>query len=237
MLHAVNKSCTTPHAVAWGGCACEVVQKNRARHRGEKAQHFSFESATACQLREPRILVALVRELSLGHSDFHVERKWFFFWNRVTRERERERERERGGGGGGESEIEQTLPLARTSFSVAFPTICMQRRDKRDSNVSRRVIQRGVTKRSVAYRPAIRLSRSFSFPTCLCLPSRLSSHTSGAQWRQERRDFSPSFSFFELHSLFMESISWVSEGPSSLKWKQTVKKKLWTIDSASPPRP
>ena len=44
------------------------------------------------------------------------------------------RERERGGGG---SEIEQNLPLAWTSLSVACPTICMQRRGKRDSNVSR----------------------------------------------------------------------------------------------------
>ena len=39
-------------------------------------------------------------------------------------------ERERG------SEIEQNLPLAWTSLSVACPTICMQKRDKRDSNLS-----------------------------------------------------------------------------------------------------
>ena len=66
--------------------------------------------------------------------------------------RERERERERGGGGGGGSEIEQNLPLAWTSLSVACPTICMQRRGKRDSNVS--ASERRVTKRTVAYRPA-----------------------------------------------------------------------------------
>ena len=84
------------------------------------------------------------------------------------------RERERGGGGG-VSEIEQNLPLAWTSLSVACPTICMQRRGKRDSNVSS-ASERRVTKRTVAYRPAvsIRLSQSLGFPTCLFLANLLS---------------------------------------------------------------
>ena len=101
-----------------------------------------------------------------------------------------ERERERGGGGG--SEIEQNLSLAWTSLSVACPTICMQKRDKRGSNVSWSASGRRVTKRTVAYRPAvsIRLSRSLGFPTCLFLASSLS----GAQWRQERSNFPPCFS-------------------------------------------
>ena len=83
-----------------------------------------------------------------------------------------EGERERGGG----SEIEQNLPLSWTSLSVACPTICMQRRDKRDSNVSWSASQRRATKSTVAYRPAgsIRLSRSLGFPTCLFLASPLS---------------------------------------------------------------
>ena len=108
--------------------------------------------------------------LTLYLSDSHpLSVNLALFSNLITR---RERERERGGGGGG-SEIEQNLPLAWTSFSVAFPTICMQRRDKRDSNVSRSANQRRVTKRTVAYRPAvsIRLSRSLGFPTCLFLAS------------------------------------------------------------------
>ena len=52
----------------------------------------------------------------------------------------------------------------------------MQRRDKRDSNVSWSASERRVTKRTVAYRPAvsIRLSRSLGFPTCLFLASPLS---------------------------------------------------------------
>ena len=53
----------------------------------------------------------------------------------------------------------------------------MQRRNKRDSNVSwSGASQRRATKRTVAYRPAvsIHLSRSLGFPTCLFLTSPLS---------------------------------------------------------------
>ena len=77
-------------------------------------------------------------------------------------------EREREGGGGG-SEIEQNLPLAWTSLSVACLSICIQRWVTPDSNVSWSASQRRVTQRTVAHRPAvsIRLSRSFGFPTCL----------------------------------------------------------------------
>ena len=104
----------------------------------------------------------------------------------------------------------------------------MQRRDNRDSNASRSASQRRVTKRTVAYRPAvsIRLSRSLGFPTCLFLASPLSGRMNGTQWRQERRKFSPCF-----------SLLWVSEGPSSLKEKHCQKKKnfwgddrLWSHD-------
>ena len=231
MLLAVNKSCTTHHAVAQGGCACEAVQKKKKQSSTsrEKALHF-------CPLNRP--LHARCVSPGAGWpqlANFRLALLIYMLNENDSFSGTGSRGgREREGGGGGErerkemreSEIEQNLPLARTSFSVAFPTICMQRRDKRDSNVSRRVIQRRVTKRCVAYRPAIRLSRSLGFPTCLCLASWLSSRTSGAQWRRERSDFSPSFSFFELHSLFIESISWASEGPSSLKWKQTVEKKV-----------
>ena len=103
-------------------------------------------------------LVATFSELSLACSDCRVS-QWFFFSNLVTR-----------------GEIEQNLPLAWTSLSVACPTICMQRRDKRGSNVSWSASERRVTKRTVAYRPAvsIRLSRSLGFPTCLFLASPLS---------------------------------------------------------------
>ena len=94
--------------------------------------------------------------------------------------RERSKERRGQGGGGGGSEIEQNLITAGVNFAFssmpnAF-TICMQRRDKRDSNVSWNTCQRRVTKRTVAYRPAvsIRLSRSLGFPTCLFLASPLS---------------------------------------------------------------
>ena len=87
----------------------------------------------------------------------------------TERERDREREREIG------SEIEQNLPLAWTLLSVACPTICMQRRDKRDWWFEVQV--RGEWKKcTVANRPAvsIRFSRSLGFPTCLFLGSPLS---------------------------------------------------------------
>ena len=90
---------------------------------------------------------------------------------------EREREWEGGGReGGGGSVIEQNILLAWTSLSVACPTIRMQGREKRDSNVSWSASKRRVTKRTVVYRPAvsIRLSRSLGFHTCLFLASPLS---------------------------------------------------------------
>ena len=82
-------------------------------------------------------------------------------------------EREREGGGSG---IEKNLPLAWTSLTVAYPMICMQRRTKRDPNVSWSASQRRLTKRTVAHRPAvsIRLSRSLGFPICPFLASPLS---------------------------------------------------------------
>ena len=76
------------------------------------------------------------------------------------------------------SRFSSDLPLAWTSFSVASPTICMQRRDKRDSNVSRSASQ-------------MRLRRSLGFLTCLFIASPLSGRTSGAQWHQVRSNFSP----------------------------------------------
>ena len=110
------------------------------------------------------------------------------------------RERERKGRG---SEIEQNLLLAWTSLLLVCPTICMQRREKRDANVSWKTSQRRATNRTVAYRPAvsIRFGRSLGFPTCLFLASPLT----GAQWRQERSNFPPCFSLLEPHSLFTKS--------------------------------
>ena len=110
-------------------------------------------------------------------------------------ERQRERERERGGGGGrGGSEIEQNLPLAWTSLSVACPTTCMQRRDKRLERecMSR---QRRVSKRTVAYRPvvSIRLSRSLGFPTCLFLVSLLSGQHERCPMASRKEQLSSSF--------------------------------------------
>ena len=78
----------------------------------------------------------------------------------------------------------------------------MQRRDKRDSNVSWSASERRMTKRTVAYRPAvsIRLSRSLGFPTCLFLASPLSGP-------HERR---PMASIKEqLSSLFF--VAWTSQ--------------------------
>ena len=140
-----------------------------------KSSAFSFllnqQLHASCASPGNLNLVATFSELSLGCSDCRVERKRFFISNLVTW-----RERERWGGGGG-SETEQNLPLAWTSFSVAFPTIYMQRRDKRDVNVSRSASQRRVTMRLVAYRPAvsIRLNGSLGFPMCLFLAGPLSS--------------------------------------------------------------
>ena len=227
MLRGVNKSCTTQHAVAQSDYAYEFT-KTQLDIAG-KALQFSFELATACWLCEPWRPGPSGRTSRTFAGMF-----WLSCWAEVVLFLESgPAEREREGGGGGGSEIEQNLPLASTSFSVAFPTICMQRRDKRDSNVSRSVSQRRVTNRTVAYRPAvsIRLSWSLGFPTCLILASSLNGRTSGAQWCQERSNFSPCFSLLEQHSLFTKSPSWVSEGPSSLKETQAQKLFLLTIDS------
>ena len=118
--------------------------------------------------------------------------------------------RERGGGGG--SEIKQNLPLAWTLFSVAF-----LRRHEWDSNCvesSRSASHRRAAKRTGANRPAvsIRLSRSLGFPRCLLLASPLSGCMSGAQGRQGRSNFSPCFSFLELHSFFTESFHVFQKG-------------------------
>ena len=107
-----------------------------------------------------------------------------------------ERERERGGGGW--SKIEQNLPLAWTSLSVACPTICMQRRDKRDSNVSWSASQRRVTKRTVAYRPAVSirftcLESKIGFPTCLFLASPLSGPYERRPMGSRKEQLSPLF--------------------------------------------
>ena len=77
----------------------------------------------------------------------------------------------------------------------------MQGRDKRDSNVSWSAGQRRVTKRTVAYQPAvsIRLSRSLGFPTCLFLPSPLS-------WPHERRPMASRKE--QLSSLFF--VAWTT---------------------------
>ena len=50
MSHGVNKSCITPHVVAQGGYASEVVRnsQNTAWRCRKKLCIFSFESATAC---------------------------------------------------------------------------------------------------------------------------------------------------------------------------------------------
>ena len=81
----------------------------------------------------------------------------------------------------------------------------MQRRDKRDSNVSWSASQRRVTKRTEAYRPAvsIRLSRSLGFPTCLFLASPLS----GPHERHERRPMASRKE--QLSSLFF--VAWTTQ--------------------------
>ena len=78
----------------------------------------------------------------------------------------------------------------------------MQRRGKRDSNVSWSASERRVTKCTVAYRPAvsIRLSRSLGFPTCIFLASPLSGP-------HERRPMASRKE--QLSSLFL--VAWTSQ--------------------------
>ena len=181
MSHRVNKSCITQHVVAQGGYASEVArnsQNTAGRCRKKLCIFFSWishcmlavgaldwlETWTWCPRLVNFRLDVLIVVFSRSDSFSRI-------WSHG------ERDRERGGGGGGRSsEIEQNLLLAWTSLPVACPTICMQRRDKRDSNVSWSASQRRVTKLTVAYWPAvsIRLSRSLGFPTCLFLASPLS---------------------------------------------------------------
>ena len=78
MLHEVNKSCTTQHAVAQGGYVSEVIHKNTARHRGEKDLHFfllNWPLHARCVSPGDPDLVATDSELSLGCSDCRVEQK------------------------------------------------------------------------------------------------------------------------------------------------------------------
>ena len=147
-------------------------------------------------------------------------------FSRIWSHGEREREREGGGGSRG-SEIEQNLALAWTSLSVAFPTICMQGRDKRDSNVSwSATSQRRVTKRTVAYRPAVSipLSRSYGIPTCLYLASPLSDPYERRPMASRKEQLSSLFFVAWTTRPLHEKLSMGSEGPSSLKETQIVKK-------------
>ena len=105
------------------------------------------------------------------------------------------------------------------------------RRDKRDSNVSGSASQRRVTKRTVAYQPAvlIRLSRSLGFPTCLFLASPLSGRTSGAQWRQERSNFFLGFRCLTASS--RKAFHGLQKGQVHLRNTNCKKNIFWMIDS------
>ena len=221
MSHGVNKSCITQRVVAQGGYASEVVRYSQNTAWRCNKKHCmpaagGLETWTWWpNLANSRLDVLIV----LFTGSYSFSRIWS----------ERERERERGGGG-----IEQNLPLAWTSLSVACPTICMQRRDKWDSNVSWGASQRRVTKRTVAYQAAvsIRLSQSLDFPTCLFLASPLS--WPHQRWPMASRKEQLSSLFFVAWSAqpLHEKLSMGLEGPSSLKETQTVKKIfLLTIDS------
>ena len=109
-------------------------------------------------------------------------------------------ERQREGGGGGGSEIEQNLPLAWTSLSVCMPNDwCIaeerQARLERELKCMYMSRQRRVSKRTVAYRPAvsIRLNRSLGFPTCLFLVSLLSGPHERRPMASRKEQLSSSF--------------------------------------------
>ena len=97
-------------------------------------------------------------------------------WSR--REREREREREGGRGGGGQRLNRTDMAGVNFAFSSMPNDVHAEEKQVRlEGELKCKSEEIGrVTKRTVAYRPAvsIRLSRSLGFPTCLFLASPLS---------------------------------------------------------------
>ena len=93
----------------------------------------------------------------------------------VTR-RDRSRERERGGGGRVRDWTELTAGVNFAFSSMPNDMHAEERQARLERELKCMSRQRRVSKRTVAYRPAvsIRLSRSLGFPTCLFLVSLLS---------------------------------------------------------------
>ena len=226
MLHGVNKSCTTQHAVAKAATRLRSFPKTQLDIAG-KALHF-FVCISHCMLA----VLALESWTWLPHlANFCFDVPIVMLsgsdsFSRISSRGERERER----GGGGSQRLNRSYRWRSELRSVACPTICRQRRDKRDLNVSRSACQRSLSDkahRSIPTRCLDPLESKHGF-------SHMSIFSQSAEQlheqRQERSNFYPCYSFLEPHSLFKRSFYGFQKGQAHCQKDKLSKKFLLTID-------
>ena len=195
MSHGANESCITQHVVAQGGYASEVVRNpQNTVWRCRKKLCFFLNQPLHASCGRP------------GPGG-HIYRTFaWMFWMSCLAEvilflesghTERQTERERGGGGWGRvrdwTELTASVNFAFSSMPSDMHEEERQARLERELKCMSR--QRRVSKRTVAYRPAvsIRLSRSLGFPTCLFLVSLLSGPHERRPMASRKEQLSSSF--------------------------------------------